>query len=98
MQLIDKTKEIFNTEKANARRGLLKFILAVPFWLILAAVFCVAFGIGRAFYLIDTRPDQRIAEVWQSSSDTSFRHMSVYAGGIRAQGDKSPLTYMEGGL
>lgn len=97
MQLFDKTKEIFNTEKENARRGLLKFILAVPFWLILAAVFCVAFGIGRAFYLIDTRPDQRIAEVWQSSSDTSFRHMSVYAGGIRAQGDKSPLTYMEGG-
>lgn len=97
MRFIDKTKELLNTEKGNARRNLLKLILAVPFWLILASAVLIAFGAGRAFYLKDTRPDQRVAEIWQSGSDVSFRHMSVYAGGIRAEGDKSPLTYMEGG-
>ena len=97
MQLIDKTKELLKTEKGNAKRSLLKLILAVPFWLILVSVILIAFGICRVFYLIDTRPDQKIAEIWQSNSDTSFRHMSVFAGGIRAQGDKSPMTYQEGG-
>lgn len=97
MQFIDKTKELWNTEKGNAKRNLLKLILAVPFWLIVIAMFLMAFGIGRAIYLIDTRPDQQVAEVWQSNSETSFRHMSVFAGGIRAQGDISPMTYQEGG-
>ena len=84
MRFIDKTKELWNTEKGNARKNLLKLILAVPFWFILAALVMMAFGIGRTYYLIDTRPDQKNAEIWQNSSDTSFRHMSVYAGGIRA--------------
>ena len=97
MRFIDKTKEIWNTEKGNARRNLLKLILAVPFWLILAAVVLMAFGISRAFYLIDTRPEQKVAKVWQSSSETSFRHMVVFAGGIRAGGDETPLTYSEAG-
>jgi len=97
MRFIDKTKELWNTEKGNAKRNLLKLILAVPFWLIVIAVALMAFGIGRAIYLIDTRPDQQVAEVWQSNSDTSFRHMTVFAGGIRAQGDTSPMTYQEGG-
>ena len=97
MQIINKTKEMLETEKVNTKRKFLKLIFAVPFWLILAAVVLIGFGIGRAFYLIDTRPDQRIAEIWQSNSDVSFRHMSVFAGGIRAQGDTSPLTYTDGG-
>ena len=97
MRITEKTKALVNKEKTNARRSILKLILAVPFWLILAAVVLIAFGAGRAFYLTDTRPDQRVAEIWQSSSGTQFRHMSVIAGGIRSQGDKSPLTYMEGG-
>ena len=97
MRFIDKTKELWNTEKGNAKRNLLKLIMAVPFWLILAALVLMVFGICRALYLIDTRPDYKAAQIWQSSSDTSFRHMSVFAGGIRAQGDKSPLTYLEGG-
>ena len=97
MRFIDKTKELWNTEKGNAKANLLKIILAVPFWIIVAALFLMAFGIGRAVYLIDTRPDQQVAEVWQSNSETSFRHMTVYAGGIRSQGDTSPMTYQEGG-
>ena len=97
MRFIDKTKELWNTEKGNAQKSLLKLIFAVPFWLILAALVLMIFGIGRAVYLIDTRPDYKVARIWQSGSDTSFRHMSVYAGGIRAQGDTSPLTYLEGG-
>ena len=97
MRFIDKTKELWNLEKGNAKRNLLKLILAVPFWLIVIALFLMAFGISRAVYLIDTRPDQQIAEAWQSNSDTSFRHMAVFAGGIRAQGDTSPMTYQEGG-
>ena len=97
MRFIDKTKELWNLEKGNAKRNLLKLILAVPFWLIVIALFLMAFGIARAVYLTDTRPDQQIAEAWQSNSDTSFRHMAVFAGGIRAQGDTSPMTYQEGG-
>lgn len=97
MRFIDKTKELWNLEKGNAKRNLLKLILAVPFWLIVIALFLMAFGISRAVYLTDTRPDQQVAEAWQSNSDTSFRHMAVFAGGIRAQGDTSPMTYQEGG-
>ena len=48
-------------------------------------------------YLTDTRPDQYVAEAWQNGSDTAFRHMTLYAGGIRATGDKSPMTYVDGG-
>ena len=97
MRITDKTKKLIVQEKENAGRKFLKFVFAVPFWLILAALVLIAFGIGRAVYLIDTRPDQYVAEIWQSNSDTSFRHMSVFANGIRAQGDKSPMTYIEGG-
>ena len=97
MQIIDKTKEVLETEKVNTKRKFLKLIFAVPFWLILAAFVLIGFGIGRAFYLIDTRPDQKVAEIWQSKSEMSFRHMSVFAGGIRSQGDISPLTYTDGG-
>ena len=97
MRITAKTKQLLNTEKENAGKKLLKMIFAVPFWLIIAAVVLIAFGTGRIFYLIDTRPDQKVAEIWQSSSDTSFRHMSVYAGGIRSGGDNSPLTYLEEG-
>ena len=97
MQLFDKTKKLWNTEKGNVKRRFLKLILAVPFWLILVSVILMAFGICRIYYLIDTRPEQKTARIWQSNSDTSFRHMIVYAGGIRAKGDKSPMTYQDGG-
>lgn len=97
MRLIDKTKEFLNKEKGEIRRKFLKLILAVPFWLILASLVCIGFGIGRAVYLTDTRPDQYVAEAWQNGSDTAFRHMTVYAGGIRASGDQSPMTFVEGG-
>ena len=60
MQIIDKTKEVLETEKVNTKRKFLKLIFAVPFWLILAAFVLIGFGIGRAFYLIDTRPDQKV--------------------------------------
>lgn len=97
MRLIDKTKELLEKEKGNVRRNFLKLVLAVPFWLILASLVLIGFGIGRAVYLTDTRPDQYVAEAWQNGSDTAFRHMTVYAGGIRTAGDTSPMIYAEGG-
>jgi len=97
MRLTNRTKELINNEKVNAKNKLLKFIFAVPFWLILASLVLMAFGICRAVYLTDSRPDQHIAEIWQSRSSVTFRHMSCFASGIRAEGDTSPLTYLEGG-
>ena len=97
MRLIDKTKQFLNKEKGEAKKNLLKLILAVPFWIIVVSIALMAFGIGRAVYLTDTRPDQYVAEAWQNGGETGFRHMTVYAGGIRAGGDTSPLTYVEGG-
>ena len=96
MRLIDKTKELWNKETGNAKRNFLKLILAVPFWIIVAGLTLTGFGVGRAYYLTDTRPDQYMAEAWQSS-DTSFRHMTVYAGGIRPGGDTTPVVCADGG-
>ena len=62
MRLTNRTKELINNEKVNAKNKLLKFIFAVPFWLILASLVLMAFGICRAVYLTDSRPDQHIAE------------------------------------
>lgn len=97
MNVIAKTKEVFNVERSNVKRKLLKLVLAAPFWIILLSLFFIGFGVGRALYLTRTRQDQYVAEYWQSNSEIKFRHMSVYAGGIRAEGDKSPMTYTEGG-
>lgn len=97
MRLIDKTKEIWNKGKGDFKRNLLKIVLGVPFWLIIASLGLIGFGVGRAIYLTESRPDQYMAELWQNGGDTAFRHMTVYAGGIRSEGDKSPMTYVEGG-
>lgn len=97
MRLLDKTKQLWNTEKGNAKRNFLKLILAAPFWILLAAVILLSFGIGRAVFLIGSRPDYQVARLWQGKSETCYRHMCVYARGVRAEGEKSPLTYLLGG-
>lgn len=97
MRLIDKTKKFFITEKGNIGRRLLKLTLAAPFWVILCSLILTGTGIGRAVYLSGSRYEQRAAEIWQQGTDTSFRHMSVFAGGIRTNGERSPLIYSEGG-
>ena len=97
MRIIEKTKTFFYKEKSKAKARLLKLMLGAPFWIIVAALILIAFGAGRAIYLTDTRPDQYMAEVWQNGSETSFRHMTVYAGGIRTGGDTSPMICAEGG-
>ena len=95
MRLLDKTKALWNTEKGNAKRKILKIVLAAPFWVILAAVILLSFGIGRAVFLIGSRPDYKVADRWQGKGETGYRHMCVYAGGIRAGGEKTPLTYIQ---
>ena len=97
MKVIEKSKQLVVIEKGKIKRGLLKLVLAVPFWVVVVALGLIAFGTGRAIYLTDTRPDQYVAETWQSKTDTAFRHMVVFAGGTRAKGDISPLTYEQGG-
>ncbi|WP_034449781.1 ABC transporter permease [Butyrivibrio sp. AE2032] len=97
MRVVEKTKEIWSKEKENTRKNFLKLILAVPFWIILGALVLIGIGVGRTIFLSGSRPDQHVAEIWQSNSEVSFRHMSVYAGGIRASGDTSPMTYIAGG-
>ncbi len=97
MRIIDKTKEIWNKSRENTKRNLLKLILAVPFWIILAALILIAFGAGRAIFLSRARQDRHVAEVWQKNANVTYRHMSVYGNGIRAGGDTSPMTYIEGG-
>ena len=63
MRLLDKTKQLWNTEKGNAKRNFLKLILAAPFWILLAAVILLSFGIGRAVFLIGSRPDYQVARL-----------------------------------
>lgn len=97
MRLIEKTKKFFITEKGNIGRRLLKLTLAAPFWVILCSLILTGTGIGRAIYLSGSRQEQLAAEIWQKGAETEYRHMSVYAGGNRAGGDRSPLTYTDGG-
>ena len=72
MRIIEKTKQFFSFEKGKIKRNLLKLVLAVPFWIVVAAIGLIAFGTARAVYLTDTRPDQYVAENWQSTTDTAF--------------------------
>ncbi|MBQ6018120.1 MAG: ABC transporter permease [Clostridiales bacterium] len=97
MRIIEKTKTFLYKEKGKAKAKLLKLMLGAPFWIIVAALILIAFGAGRAIYLTDTRTDQYMAEAWQNGSETSFRHMAVYAGGIRTGGDTTPMVCAEGG-
>lgn len=97
MRVIEKTKQFLIIEKAKLRIGLLKLVLAVPFWIVIASLILIGFGVGRAIYLSDSRPEQKVAQMWQSKSETSYRHMVVYAGGNRAKGETSPMTYTSGG-
>ena len=97
MRVIEKTKQFFNVEKSKLKIGFLKLVLAVPFWIVIASLILIGFGIGRAIYLSDNRPEQRVAEMWQNKSETGFRHMVVFAGGNRSKGETSPMTYTSGG-
>ena len=97
MKVIEKTKQFFNVEKSKFKVGFLKLVLAVPFWIVVASLILIGFGIGRAIYLSDNRPEQKVAEMWQNKSETGFRHMVVFAGGNRAKGETSPMTYTSGG-
>ena len=97
MRVIEKTKQFLIIEKAKLRIGLLKLVLAVPFWIVIASLILIGFGVGRAIYLSDSRPEQKVAQMWQSKSETSYRHMVVFAGGNRAKGETSPMTYTSGG-
>ena len=97
MRVIEKTKQFLIIEKAKLRIGLLKLVLAVPFWIVIASLILIGFGVGRAIYLSESRPEQKVAQMWQSKSETSYRHMVVYAGGNRAKGETSPMTYTSGG-
>ena len=97
MRVIEKTKQFFNFEKSKIKVGFLKLVLAVPFWIVVASLILIGFGIGRAIYLSDSRPEQKVAEMWQNKSETGFRHMVVFAGGNRAKGETSPMTYTGGG-
>ena len=96
MRVIEKTKQFFNFEKSKIKVGFLKLVLAVPFWIVVASLILIGFGIGRAIYLSDSRPEQKVAEMWQNKSETGFRHMVVFAGGNRAKGETSPMTYTGG--
>lgn len=97
MRVIEKTKQFFNLEKSKIKVGFLKLVLGVPFWIVVASLILIGFGIGRAIYLSDNRPEQKVAEMWQYKSETGFRHMVVFAGGNRAKGETSPMTYTSGG-
>ena len=96
MRVIDKTKQFLNIEKAKLKINFLKLVLAVPFWIVVVSLILIGTGIGRAVYLSDSRPEQKVAKMWQSNTETSFRHMVVFAGGNREKGETSPMTYTGG--
>ena len=50
MRVIEKTKQFFNFEKSKIKVGFLKLVLAVPFWIVVASLILIGFGIeiGRA--------------------------------------------------
>ena len=68
MRVIEKTKQFLIIEKAKLRIGLLKLVLAVPFWIVIASLILIGFGVGRAIYLSDSRPEQKVAQMWQSNT------------------------------
>ena len=46
MKVIEKSKQLVVIEKGKIKRGLLKLVLAVPFWVVVVALGLIAFGTG----------------------------------------------------
>ncbi len=92
MSVINNIKSYISGVHNNNKAKALKFILAVPTWIILIAVFLIVFGVIRNS-IIYSRPENDMASYWEQGSEMTYRHMVAFARGVRAEGIDSPPLY-----
>lgn len=95
MAITDWFKDYWRETGRLTRKRIKAFVLSAPFWVTLIAVaLIIGFSI-RIAVLNSQRYDTRLAEVWSQGGELPYRHMAVYARGARAEGEMSPLTYID---
>lgn len=93
MRVFNSIKEFFSKIHKNNKAKALKFILGVPLWIILIALFLIVFGFARNS-IIYNRADNDLSKYWAQGSSVSYRHMIAYARGARAS-EGSPALYID---
>ncbi|MBR5358129.1 MAG: ABC transporter permease [Clostridiales bacterium] len=94
MAFKDSVKEYFLETGTLNKKRIKKIVLAVPFWVILAAVILIAAGFIRISVLTSARQEQYMATYWGQGADVDYRQMSVFARGARPVDDMTPLLYV----
>lgn len=94
MAFKDSVKEYFLETGTLNKKRIKKIVLAVPFWVILAAVILIAAGFIRISFLTSARQEQYMATYWGQGADVDYRQMSVFARGARPVDDMTPLLYV----
>lgn len=94
MFIFDAIRKYFSRKGQEGKKGFKKFVLAAPFWVLVIAIVLLGIGITRAVVLTHNRYDTRMDEYWSQSSG-DYRHVAVYGGGYRPEGDESPVMYKD---
>lgn len=97
LRFLDSIKSIVEKGSNERKRSFFKFILSVPFWVLVASLVIGTFSVVNIFSILGARKDKSMNEYWQQGTDVRYRHMAVYASGSRSFGLFSPLTYEEAG-
>ncbi len=95
MFIWDWIKKFISDSGHQFSRRLKKFVLSVPFWVIVIAVVLIASMSIRSFMILNVRNENKMYEYWQGDSDIKFRQMSCYSRGSSPYGSDAPMFYID---
>lgn len=98
MFIFDKIKGFAKEIKNDNSKRWKKIISSAPFWVIVISLIVIV-GFGYHFSVLkNSCKDQYAAEYWSNSSETTQHgKISVFARGIRTNGEITPMMYQEQG-
>ena len=62
-----------------------------------AAIALMAACVIAGIFIFRSRPERKAAAIWSEGGKTGYAHVAVYAKGARANGEGSPLAYLDDG-
>lgn len=95
MFIVDIAKKIAKSTKNSFLESTRKFVLSVPFWVLIVSIVLLSVSIITTCTTLGERYDQRMAKYWQNNGDTRYRQMSVFARGADAAPANAPLIYID---
>ena len=79
------------------KKRVVAFATSVPVVLLTVSLVLMAVSVICSVSLVRSRTERNAASVWSQGSDTSYRHIAVYARGGRNGGSDAPAGYTEYG-